>query len=108
MDPILALYDVFPARVTYDDGHRVEKARVLITADEIHVFRDDPDGPGVVQDGPITVVSLEGGPLRGITALTEAGLVKVVKTGGCGCGSRVKHVQPFPDRVILMQPRQAG
>lgn len=108
MDPILVLFDIFPARVTYEDGSRVDKTRVIISEDALYVFRDDPNGPGVVADPAVMLLSFTGGPLRGIELQTKAGLIQVVRSSGCGCGSRVKYYQPFPDRQMLLQPRRTG
>lgn len=106
-EPLQVLYNIFPAKIVYQDGFTLVKARAILTEGELYIIRDNPTGPGVVEDPPLIVTSLAGsGPNTGLQVLTEDGQTLMVsKYQGCGCGSRVKYHQALAGRQLVMVPR---
>jgi hypothetical protein len=105
--------DVFPAYVTInpalkaqeDEPQILEKARVVVTGDTVYVFKDSPTGPALVYSDRLQ--SYDPGvpvhrrtrsrPARTPSLVTESGdQVSFGRSGSCGCGSRLKSFDPFP------------
>lgn len=96
--------DIFPVNLTLNkDGEetRYEKARIILTLDHVYVFQDATPTPEVVFEDRLTSYSppvpvtrvRKTAQLYDRTARfeTEDGYeAAFIKTGGCGCGSRLK------------------
>lgn len=96
--------DIFPVNLTLvKDGEETqfEKARVVLTLDHVYVFQDATPKPTVVFEDRLTSYSppvpvtrvRKTSQLYDRTARfsTEEGYdAAFIKTGGCGCGSRLK------------------
>lgn len=102
--------DVFPATVqvtTPADGvlpQVFEKARVILTTDTVLVYQDSPTGPALVYSERLASYDpgvpvhrrTRGTPARMPSATTDSGSeVTFTRSGGCGCGSRLKSFDPF-------------
>ena len=96
--------DIFPANLTLTkDGEEIrhDKARIVLTLDHVYVFQDGTPKPYIVFEDrltsytppvPATRVRKAAQLLdRTATFETEDGYEgRFLKTGGCGCGSRLK------------------
>lgn len=101
--------DVFPANVTISkpntsETQRYDKARIVFTMDAVYVFQDAPTGPELVYTERLASFDpgvplhrrKRGLPPRQASAITDSGAeVSFMRTGGCGCGSRLKSFSPF-------------
>jgi hypothetical protein len=112
--------DVYPATLVIDPGpnQRVQdRVRVLVlqgdpernppVPDRLTVFADASDGPHVVYSQLLTDFTAPSRPqrLRDVhlpeyklyQATTQSGTpIQFEKSGGCGCGSRLRGFNPFP------------
>lgn len=102
MAPTVAVsLDVYPARVVLPDGAVITKVKAMIADGELILF--------VMQDGsPFEyyrrkVASVQGNsPVRGYQVYLiaddggEQPVVGVTKSGGCGCGDKLKNYNPWP------------
>lgn len=97
--------DIFPANLllTKSDGEEktFDKVRIVITLDHVYVFQDDHPKPSIVFEDRLTSYTppVRATRVRKATELldrtaqfeTEDGYsAKFLRTGGCGCGSRLK------------------
>ena len=96
--------DIFPVNLELTkDGEvtQYDKARVVLTLDHVYVFQDATPKPAVVFEDRLTSYTppvpqtrvRKASQLYDRTAQfsTEEGYDgKFIKTGGCGCGSRLK------------------
>lgn len=91
----LIVLDAFPVIAYTPDGGKYEPARVVVYNDTVQVWAI-PMGtaePVVVSEGP--ALSVEGNRLAGFSILSSDGTYKAIKTGGCGCGSKLKTFDPY-------------
>ena len=86
--------DLFPADITKPDGEVMGEVRVIVTNDRMYVLDDMVEGPQVVLSEPLT--EFGGSHKEGYTVATEEGTYAFSRSPKCGCGSRVRGVQPFP------------
>jgi hypothetical protein len=96
--------DIFPVNLELtkdDEVIQYDKARVILTLDHVYVFQDATPKPTVVFEDRLTSYTppvpqtrvRKASQLLDRTAQfsTEDGYnARFVKTGGCGCGSRLK------------------
>lgn len=96
--------DLFPVNLTLTkDGEetRYDKARIVLTLDHVYVFQDATPKPTVVFEDRLTSYTppVPSTRVRKTAQLydrtaqfeTEDGYTAAfIKTGGCGCGSRLK------------------
>jgi len=100
------IYDLYPARICPGDTGSVKESvnywrarvRVIVSADHAYFFVDSPEYPGIalLHDAPL--VSHYGSkkdPL-GITLVFENETIRLFPDKGCGCGSRLRSLRPFP------------
>lgn len=106
--------DIYPVllHTTLPDVEEVttyDKARIILTLDHVYVYQDQPTGPQLVFDDRLTSYTPPLPPTRVRKAAqlldrtakfeTEDGYTgSFVKSGGCGCGSRLKN---FPQAQLL-------
>ena len=106
--------DVFPAVVTFNrpdsSTQTLDRVRVIIVAgtpaDRVFVFQDHADGPRPVFSAQVLSHTAPRTPqrLREVHSpefstheiSTPAANLSVLKSSGCGCGSRLKSFNPFP------------
>lgn len=110
--------DVFPAVLQItgsdDESRTVDKVRVIITEgtpDKVLVFQDASTGPSLIYSAEVTGYTPPKTAMRlremhqpeftthAITTPTTT--LTVTKSGGCGCGSRLKSFNPFPTITSL-------
>lgn len=96
--------DIFPVNLELTKGEettRYEKARIVLTLDHVYVFQDATPKPTVVFEDRLTSYTppvpatrvRKASQLNDRTARfeTEDGYsASFIKSGGCGCGSRLK------------------
>lgn len=96
--------DIFPVNLELtkdDEVIRYDKARIVLTLDHVYVFQDASPKPAVVFEDRLTSYTppVAATRVRKATQLldrtaqfaTEDGYTaQFIKTGGCGCGSRLK------------------
>jgi hypothetical protein len=120
------LADVYPAQIVINPGPEArvqDRVRVIVqrgdpntnTPARLTAFADSSQGPRAVysqalQDftSPLRPQRLREArepAYRRYTATTASGIpVYFEKTGGCGCGSRLKSFNPFPSLTMLAAP----
>ena len=89
---------MFPAHVSLATGERFDPVLALIGMDRIWVYNSDSHGGTLVAEFGLD--DLRGTAQHGYTAETDAGTVRVVRSRGCGCGSKLGSWNPFPIRQI--------
>lgn len=88
--------DLFPATVVIGElgEQRYHPARVVITDDAVYVFMDGPNFREPVYEGRLEDYYVEGSVRY---AVTDSGdTLRITKASGCGCGSRLRGLRPFP------------
>lgn len=90
--------DLFPAKVyafNEESSGNLATARVVVTNDEAFVFGDGPTGVEVKWSGRLE--DFTGDNKQGYTIVLHDGTtLQVARSGGCGCGTRLRGFQPFP------------
>jgi hypothetical protein len=104
--------DVFPARIAIASPNSIEdeslftalspltagirkldRCRVVVFQDKIHIAVDSPEGPKLVFKEAITAFIREGKTFR---VVTETGkIIAFQKDKNCGCGSRLRSWTPY-------------
>lgn len=98
--PNFIRFNLFPVSITVNDseGNPIKAhnaARAFVTDDEVIVYVDDTNGPSVFYNDRLEDFS--GDATVGWTVLTsEEHTLHLKRSGGCGCGSRLKGFNPFP------------
>jgi hypothetical protein len=98
--PNFIRFNLFPLAVTVNDkdGNPVQAhnaARTIVTDDEVFVYVDGAQGPEVFFTDRLE--DFEGNASDGWTVKTsEESSLTMTRSGGCGCGSRLKGYNPFP------------
>lgn len=94
--PIIRV-DLFPASAvvkTSDGEVSYPNARVIVTQDQAFVFTDSPTGPKQAWVGRLD--EFDGRNTIGYTAtLADESVISFRRSGGCGCGSRLRGFRPF-------------
>jgi hypothetical protein len=91
--PQFIRYDQFPTTVTVGE-QKFHPARTVVTDDSLYVFMDSSSGPAKVYEARLDDY---GGSGRTRSALTSDGdSVHIAKATGCGCGSLLRGLMPFP------------
>lgn len=95
---VVVTTDVFPAVVTFQFiPQTVTKARVVLTqGGTVYVFTDSSYGPALLYSG---VVTASEGSRQSMTITTPDGVLTSEKSGGCGCGSRLRGFKPFEQSI---------
>ena len=92
--------DLFPATVVeHAPGDETpttrDKCRVFVTNDAVYVYQDAYGGPQVVIEGPL--YDFSGNNKVGWSAQIDDGpLLDISRSRGCGCGSLLRGINPFP------------
>lgn len=69
--------------------------RTIVTDDEVIVYVDSSEGPRIAYQERID--DFEGNAKIGWTVhVSDGNTVTVDRTSGCGCGSRLRGLNPFP------------
>lgn len=98
--PQFIRFNLFPVSVdvTDKDGNPVlhhNTTRGIVTDDEVLIYVDDANGPSVFFTDRLEAFS--GNAQTGWTAeTTDEYTVTMLRSNGCGCGSRLKGYNPFP------------
>lgn len=106
--PQFIRFNLFPIAVdvTDSEGNPVinhTATRAIVTDDEVYIYADDTHGPSVIFNDRLEDFS--GTAQNGWTALTSDGnTVNMTRSGGCGCGSRLKGYNPFPGLPFEKMP----
>jgi len=92
--------DMYPAFVygenlpTNPDQNVLDGKRVIITDTHMLIFSDGPQGPYLMYSGAL--VDIEGRNTIGWTVTTEEFTAQVKRSSGCGCGSKLRSLFPYP------------
>lgn len=96
-EPAYIRLDLFPAIVRGDQFENgvIDRTRVIVTDAFVYIFQDTQDGPAVVYSAEL--VGISGRATIGYTAeLEEEPTILIRRSNGCGCGSRLPGIRPFP------------
>jgi hypothetical protein len=114
VEPSLVYFTWFPATVLFprEEGQRVQRmahtARVYATDAGLYVYSSANGRIQLDFSSPIdysqTVKPVNGLPGYAHDVHTEAGLVVVTKTGGCGCGNPAKGYRPSYAHQVAAWP----
>lgn len=88
--------DLFPAKIlsemgTFEPKH--EEYRVIVTDNYLYILDDTIDGPQAVVKEPL--MDFSGSNKEGYAVTTVNDVFRVERATNCGCGSRLRGVQPF-------------
>lgn len=90
--------DMFPAIVRglpFPNGV-IDRQRLIVTDAHIYLFGDTANGPAVTYSWVLEDIS--GRNTTGYKMITEDGeVIEARRSNGCGCGSRLRGIRPFPD-----------
>lgn len=99
--PRFIRFDLFPATVTVRDSEGTVtlshgKTRTFVTDDSVIVYVDGTTGvPENIYESRLD--DFEGAASKGWVATTSEGdTVEIIRSGSCGCGSRLRGFAPFP------------
>ena len=103
---LAVVHDLYPARICAEDTPSRERSvknwrhrtRVIITQDHAYFFVESPEYPGIalLHDAPIVSMSGSKKDQTGIRLEFENEVIRLFPDQGCGCGSRLRTVRPFP------------
>lgn len=102
---IEVLYDLYPARIcsedaTYDSLGECGRGRVraIVTPTKAYFFVEVPEFPGIGLLHSEDLVHSEGGKHDDGGILLEFAdySIRLLADKGCGCGSRLRTLKPFP------------
>lgn len=82
--------DLFPASVFLDGENIGTELKAIVTDNTFYAFSD---GPTIVIETPLLGFSGKGS--TGYTVETENGTYTVLRSGDCGCGTRLRGYHPF-------------
>lgn len=92
----LALFpaSVTPPSITPDSEFQPKSnTKAFVTDSYLIVVQDSPTGPTtVIQE---ELIDFQGSPKTGYTAQTPSGSYHIIRSKGCGCGSRLRGFHPF-------------
>lgn len=101
-NPQFIRLDLFPAQITPDPTASGRPARVIVTDSYLTVFEEPttPQSPQTTTPPSpsyaLPLLDFYGSPLHGYTAVTDDGTFHISRAKGCGCGSRLRGIRPFP------------
>ena len=83
------LADVFPARITTPEK-TYEKARLFVFETKAYIFTEEHGQVSLADESPVTSFQLS--RMRGAPTIvtTEQGTWEALRSGSCGCGSKLK------------------
>lgn len=81
---------LFPVTIRSDDNILYSEVKIIIGDVNYYIYQETIDGPTLVEEGAVYDYSREN-----LTLVTESETYYISKSGGCGCGSRLKHFNPF-------------
>lgn len=90
---------LFPAHVTppsptaAPDFAPKANTKAFVTDSYLVVVQDSPTGPQIVLQEEL--VDFQGNPKTGYSAETPSGTYHIIRSKGCGCGSRLRGFHPF-------------
>lgn len=101
--------DLFPALIEGEGsnlpgnppGNVWDARRVVVTDSYLHVFSDSPTGPVLTYSGAL--VDFAGRNTIGWDVQTEDLTLKVKRSKGCGCGTRLRSIFPFMGVPFIAQ-----
>lgn len=78
--------------MTIRDGDEIKytEAKIIIGDANYYIYQETIDGPTLIEEGPIYDYDR-----NTLTLITDTTTYHLIKSGGCGCGSRLKHFNPF-------------
>lgn len=86
--------DLFPADVTLAPDDFRQEVRVIVTDNHFYVLSDGGRGPAIAFKEALE--EFDGNNKEGYTVSTKEGNTYTFSRSlGCGCGSRVRGIQPF-------------
>lgn len=99
-------YDLFPAQIADPDTPAVPirgRLRVVIGGSEVFVFAETPQFPGLALLRRVPMRAISGAPATGflVSVADSEETFLVQKDPGCGCGSRLRGMQPFANVYLL-------
>jgi hypothetical protein len=96
-------YDIFPASVTVKDTNEslFQAVRVVVTMDRVYIFNDSQTV--IYSAGLNDGWEISGGLLLEPDDGTDPFLVR--RSGGCGCGSRLKSFRPWNGNYTVTNSR---
>lgn len=81
---------LFPVTIRSNDEIIYNEVKIIIADTNYYIFEETIDGPTLVEEGAVYDYSREN-----LVLTTESAEYHLSKSGGCGCGSRLKHFNPF-------------
>lgn len=97
-DPTPIRARLFPAHVSLGSGTVHDPVLALVGLDRIWIYTSIEGGGQLVAEYGLD--DLRGSVQAGYTAETDVGTVRIVRSRGCGCGSRLTQWNPFPIRQV--------
>lgn len=86
---------LFPATVTIDGESYGEANKVFLTDNRFYVIQDAPLGPFIAFSCPATREQFARPSKTLYTVITEEHNIEFYRSRSCGCGSRLRGVNPF-------------
>jgi hypothetical protein len=103
------VYDLYPARICPVEAEQNAqfnlcwrgRVRVIVTRTMAYFFVEVPEAPGIglLHSEPLVTASGGRSEPGGILIELEGGSLRAHKDKGCGCGSRLRSLRPFPNTV---------
>lgn len=81
---------LYPVTIRSNDEILYKEVKIIIGDTNYYIYDETIDGPTLVEEDAIYDYSRD--PLQ---LLTPTQTYHLSKSGGCGCGSRLKHFNPF-------------
>lgn len=104
MAVVSIVLDHFPAIAYTPDGGKYEPSRVVVVDGKVQVWFIRNNGePEVVYES--SELSMSGNRLAGFDIQTPDGIVKAIRAGGCGCGSKLKSFDPYDGATRTVERR---
>jgi hypothetical protein len=89
------IQDIFPARVILAGGEILAGARVLLTESRAYCFLEDRSGVHLAHSGEVALYQLgQGVNAPTVISFTDGTSWSALRAGGCGCGSKLKVMDP--------------
>lgn len=98
--------DLFPAILSGENlpgasaGGILDSRRIIVTDTKVLVLSDSSTGPELSHEW--NLVDISGRATVGWTVETEEFTFNVRRSTGCGCGSRLRGIRPYPG--VAYQP----
>jgi len=81
---------LYPMTIRSNDEILYTEVKIIIGDTHYYIYDETIDGPTLVEEGAVYDYSRES-----LTLTTETATYHLSKSGGCGCGSRLKFFNPF-------------